>query len=150
MISILADAASNPDFMISGNWLIGALVILIPVVGGVWLKGRASGRSEAQENKVTLQKPVPTLTTRNEALFATKPELDDHVHWSREEFARVWSQFGTERVIDNDELNKIHERINQQSLATSNLKGSVEEIGKNVSQLLHLALHGKTPPNRRS
>lgn len=145
MISILAEAA--PDPLISGNWII--MVIGAVFTGLAHVVGKKQGRAEAQENQVTLKKPIPTLTTRSEALFATKPELDDHVRWARAEFERVWGQFGTERTIDSDELNKIHERINQQSQATANLRGSVEEIGKNVTQLLHLALHGKTPPNRR-
>lgn len=145
----LADVTPPTDFMISGNWLIGFLVAMIPLVGAVWLKAKEAGRAEAQDNNVTLKKPVPTIQTREEPSWATKPELEDHVGWTREEFKRVWGQFGTERGIGNKELTQIHERINQQSQATASLKGAVEQIGENVSQLLHLALHGKTPPRPR-
>jgi hypothetical protein len=95
---------------------------------------------------VTLKKPVPTIQTREEPAWATEPDLQDHVLWTRDEFKRVWGQFGIERTLHNDELTKIHDRINQQSQATATIKGTVEEIGQNVQQLLHLALHGKTPP----
>lgn len=146
---MLAEAAPAGDFQISGNWIIALLVAIIPVLGGVWIKAKQVGRTEAQDSNVTIQKPVPTIQTREEPQWATRPDLDDHIGWTRNEFARVWGQFGTERTIDNEELTKIHDRINQQSLATASLKGSLEEIGKNVSQLLHLCLHGKTPPRAR-
>lgn len=48
------------DFMISGNWLIGAGVALIPILGGVWIKAKKAGLSEASNN-ITLQSPVPTV-----------------------------------------------------------------------------------------
>jgi hypothetical protein len=135
----LAEAA--PDAMISGNWIIGVIGALASA--GALILGKYQGRKEAQESSVTLKKPVPTVVTRSEALFANKPDLDDHVGWTRNEFTRVWSQFGCERTMHNEELTKIHDRINQQSLATSNLRGSVEQIDKNVSQLLTLALNSK-------
>lgn len=147
MMELLANAAQD-DFLISGKWLIALAVAVIPALGAVWIKAKQTGLKEAQESSVTLKKPVPTIQTREEPLWAKDSDLKDHVAWTRNEFGRVWNQFGTEREIDNAELTKIHERINQQMNATSNLKGSVEEIGKNVSQLLHLSLHGKTP-NRR-
>jgi hypothetical protein len=142
---IIATTQPAADFMISGKWLIAFVVAVIPVLGGVWIKAKQAGRAEAQDNNVTLKKPVPTIQTREEPLWATKPDLEDHVGWTRGEFKRVWDQFGAERTIDNDELNKIHERINQQSLTTASLKGTVEKIGENVAQLLHLALHDKAP-----
>lgn len=145
----LADAVQQPDPMISGDWvlkLIGALFTGVALV-----LGRYWGRREKEnESAVTLKKPVPTIQTREEPAWATKPDLEDHVAWTRNEFGRVWGQFGTERNIDNEELNKIHERINQQSTTTATIKGSVEQIEKNVGQLLHLALHGKTPNRPRS
>lgn len=147
MMGLLAATNGAGD----GIWISVAGITAIGGVIAAIIKAFRAGVEKgkaAQDNNVTLKKPVPTIQTREEPQWATKPQLDDHVAWTRNEFGRVWGQFGTERNIDNEELNKIHERINQQANATSNLKGSVEEIGKNVSQLLHLALHGKTP-NRR-
>lgn len=140
----IATAAADP--MVSGNWIIGVIGALASA--GALILGKYQGRKEAAESSVTLKKPVPTVVTRAEELFATKPDVDDHVGWTRNEFTRVWHQFGTERAMHNDELTKIHDRINQQSLATSNLKGSVEEIGKNVTQLLTIALNKPPTPRR--
>lgn len=147
MMHLLAETAAGADPMISGNWIIGLIGALTSLA--TLLIGKRQGIKEAADSNVTLKKPVPTIQTREEPAWATKPELNDFLNWTRDEFKRVWFQFGTERTIDNDELNKIHERINQQSQATASLKGSVEKIGENVGQLLHLALHGKTPPRPR-
>ena len=48
------------DFMISGNWLIGAAVALIPILGGVWVRAKKAGL-RAATNNITLQAPVPTV-----------------------------------------------------------------------------------------
>ena len=126
--------------------------LMLKIIGAIFsgilllLGGRQLGKKEAQESNVTLKKPVPTILTRSEAPFATQPDLEDHVVWTRAEFQRVWGQFGVERTMHNNELTAIHERINQQAQATATIKGSMEEIAKNVAQLLHLALNGKTPP----
>jgi hypothetical protein len=149
MIADILATAASADPLISGDWLLKLIAAFFSGLAGLGV-GRIWGRKEsAAQQDVTLKKPVPTIQTREEPAWATKPDLDDHIGWTRNEFTRVWGQFGTERTIDNDELNKIHDRINQQSLATASLKGSVEEIGKNVTQLLHLSLHGKTPPRQR-
>lgn len=146
---LLAEAAAGADPMISGAWIIKIIGAIF--TGAALILGRYWGRKEKEsEASVTIKKPVPTILTRSEEPFATQPDLDDHVKWCRDEFQRVWGQFGVERKIHNDELTQIHERINVQTNATATIKGSVEEIGKNVAQLLHLALNGKTthPPRR--
>jgi len=148
MMNLLAETGGGGEGLYVSVAAIAAIGVAIAAVIKAFKAGVQKGK-EAMESNVTLKKPVPTIQTREEPAWATKPELDDHVKWARDEFKRVWGQFGTERSIDSAELDKIHERINQQSLATSALKGSVEEIGKNVGQLLHLALHGKTQTNRR-
>jgi hypothetical protein len=146
LLPILADTSPQTDFMISGNWLVGALAILIPVIIAAWFKGKQTGKTEATDNNVTLKKPVPTIQTREEPAWATRPDLEDHVEWAREEFKRVWGQFGIERGLHNKELAEIRSSIASQMQATATIKGSVEKIGENVTQLLHLALNGKTPP----
>lgn len=152
MMEFLANTtAAGADPMISGEWLIKIIGAIF--TGAALILGRYWGRKEKEnESSVTLKKPVPTIQTREEAAWATQPDLEDHVGWTREEFKRVWGQFGVERALHNNELTAIHDRINVQSAATATIKGSVDEIGKNVEQLLHLALHGKgtpPPPTRR-
>ena len=38
------------DFMISGEWVVGACVALIPVIGAVWLKAKGAGIKEATKH----------------------------------------------------------------------------------------------------
>jgi hypothetical protein len=140
LLPILADTSPQTDFMISGNWLVGALAILIPVIIAAWFKGKQTGKTEATDNNVTLKKPVPTIQTREEPRWATKPELVDHIAWTRDELGRVWDQFGTEREIHNGDLNNMHERLNKQSTAVAGLMGAVEKIDQNVNRLLDIQL----------
>jgi hypothetical protein len=144
MMQFLADTGGEGIYM-----SVAAITAVGVAVVAVIKAYRAGVQKGAAVTETTIKKPVPTVTIREEASWAKQPDLDDHVGWTRDEFSRVWAQFVTERHIDNEELGKIHERINQQSTATASLKGSVEKIGENVSQLLHLALHGKTPPRPR-
>ena len=145
-MQLLAETGGGGDGLYMSVAAITAIGVAIAAVIKAYRAGVQKG---AAATETTIKKPVPTVTIREEAQWATRPDLEDHVGWTRNEFKRVWDQFGTERNIDNEELNKIHERINQQSIATASLKGTVEKIGDNVSQLLHLALHGKTPPRSR-
>jgi hypothetical protein len=148
MTDMLANAAAGADPMISGEWIIKIIGAIF--TGAALILGRYWGRKEKEsESSVTIKKPVPTILTRSEDPFATQPDLEDHVKWCREEFQRVWGQFGVERKMHNDELTQIHERINIQANVTATIKGSVEEIGKNVSQLLALALGKNNPPTGR-
>lgn len=141
MIGLLADAAAS-DPMISGNWLIGIIGALSTAVAAII--GKVAGhKAEASNREVTVKKPVPTIQVREEAQWATKPELEDHVETTREEFARVWNQFGVERKIGNEESTKIHERLNKQSEATATLQGSVNEVGKNVARILDVMMNRK-------
>jgi hypothetical protein len=150
MMQFLAEAAAaKPDFMISGNWLIGALVVLIPVIGGVWLKGRDVGRRLGENaREVTLKKPVPTVVTREEAAWATKPDLDEHINRTDKHFAEVWDAIQGERGIARVALGRIHERIDEQSLATARVQGTVDEVKSNVGKLLDLALNRKPGTQR--
>lgn len=148
IMHLLAQTGGAGDGLYISVAAITAIGVAIAAAIKAFKAGVQRGK-EAQDNNVTLRKPVPTIQTREEPAWATKPELQDHVGWTRAEFLRVWGHFEAERGFDANELNKIHERINQQSLATASLKGTVEKVGENVAQLLHLALHGKTPPRSR-
>jgi hypothetical protein len=141
---MMAQVATE-DFQISGKWLIALLVAIIPVVGGVWLKGKSSGKSEV-ENAVTLKKPVPTIVTREEEAWATKPDLEDHIERTEKQIHDIWEAIQAERGIARTALGRIHERLDVQTKVTAMLQGSVEEVGKNVDRLLDLALNRKPPP----
>jgi hypothetical protein len=135
------------DFQISGKWLIAVLVAIIPVIGGVWLKGKSSGKNEV-ENAVTLKKPVPTILTREEPAWATKPELVEHIERTERQIHDIWEAIQSERGIARTALSRIHERLDIQTKVTATLQGSVEEVSKNVSRLLDIAMNRKPPGTR--
>lgn len=143
MTQLLANTPPQPDFMISGNWLLGAIIAVIPILGAVWIKAKQAGRTEAQEASVTVKKPVPTVTIREEPHWATKPDLDDHIDRTDKQFGEIWQAIQQERGIARTALSRIHERLDQQTTATATLQGSVEEVGKNVTLLLSRALNPK-------
>lgn len=139
----LADAGA--DVMISGNWIIALLIALIPVLGGVWIKAKAAGRTEAQDNHVTLKKPVPTIQTREEQRWVPRDEYMERWERADAETSRLWNQFGHERKIWNHEIENVQTRLATQSEATASLQGTVNEVNKTVGQLLSLALNRKPP-----
>lgn len=133
---------ANADAMISGDWvlkLVGALF-----TGAALVLGRYLGRKEIQnESSVTLKKPVPTIQTREEPAWATKPDLDDHIDRTDQHFKEVWEAIQGERGVARVALGRIHERIDEQSLATARVQGTVDEVKSNVGKLLDLALNRK-------
>lgn len=143
MIELIANAAGE---MLSGDWvlkLVGAMF-----TGAALILGRLWGRKESETREVTLKKPVPTVVTREEPQWATRPDLDDHEARTKAEFSEVWKAIDGERKIARDALGNIHKRLDNQSTATATLQGTVNEVKDNVGKLLDLALHRKPPTGR--
>jgi hypothetical protein len=69
---LLLLATTAPDTMISGNWIIAVIGAL--ATAGALLIGKVQGRKEATNN-ITLQSPVPELSTRK---VLTPPSWDAH------------------------------------------------------------------------
>jgi hypothetical protein len=138
--------AAGADALVSGDWvlkLIGAIF-----TGAALVLGRYWGRKESETTReVTLKKPVPTVRTQEEPRYVQREEFREHCDAASAEMRRIWEHFGVERKLANDELSKIHERLNFQSQATSELKGSLDQVQANVKSLLDLAL-GKIPRQR--
>lgn len=143
----MADAAQQADPMISGNWIIG---VIGAVAAGIALViGKKQGRMEGENaREVTLKKPVPTVRTQEEPRYVQREEFREHCEQASSEMQRIWEHFGVERKLANDELSKIHDRLNKQSQATSELKGTLDQVQANVKSLLDLAL-GKIPRPRQ-
>jgi hypothetical protein len=137
MMNLLAETGGSGDGLVMSIGAIAALGVAVTAVVKAFKAGVAKG--ETSQN-VTLKKPVPTIQTREEPQWATKPELVDHIAWTRDELGRVWDQFGTEREIHNGDLNNMHERLNKQSTAVAGLMGAVEKIDQNVNRLLDIQL----------
>jgi hypothetical protein len=147
-MQMLAETGAGGEGLYISVAAIAALGVAIAAVIKAFKAGVQKGK-EAQDNNVTLKKPVPTIQTREEPQWATKPDLQDHIGWTRDEFNRVWDQFGAEREIFNGDLNNMHERINAQSTAVAELMGGVEKIDQNVSRLLDIQLGKSNGPTKR-
>ena len=140
-MQLLAEVV-NGDPMVSGKVVIGIIGAL--TTGAAAIIGKVLGQKQGETSReVTLKKPVPTVVTREEPQWATKPDLDDHIDRTDKQFGEVWQAIQAERGIARTALGRIHERLDAQSMATATLQGSVEEVGKNVSLLLSRALNQK-------
>lgn len=71
LTQLLAD--TNPDPMISGNWIIA---VIGAIAAGIALViGKKQGRAEAEDNNVTIKQPVPTVPMSK---VTTPPSWDAH------------------------------------------------------------------------
>ncbi len=142
-MNLLAEAMHTADPMISGEFV---LKVIGAIFSGVLLLlgGRHIGKKEGETSRdVTVKKPVPTIQIREEAHWATKPELEDHIERTDKRIGEVWDAIQAERGIARTALGRIHERLDAQTKATATLQGCVEEVGKNVNLLLSRALNQK-------
>lgn len=147
MVSWMAAAA--PTGGGDGVWLsVAAITAIGAAVIGV-IKAFKAGEAKGKiSQEFTLKKPVPTVMTREEPAWATKPELEDHITRTDRHFQEVWDAIQGERGIARTALGQIHKRIDEQSLATAKVQGTVDEVKSNVSKLLDLALQRKPPGTR--
>ncbi len=144
MLSLLLLAeATPPDPNIPAAAVVGIIGAITTLVVGIIGKLKLD-QVKNESRDVTLKPPVPTVRTQEEPQWATDPDLKDHVKWTREEFKRVWGQFGTEREIHNKEISQIGKRIDEQAVATAEIKGTVSKIDDNVDKLLDLALNDRS------
>lgn len=130
MMNLLAQtAAGHGDFMVSGKYLIAVLVAIIPVLGGVWLKAKAAGKSEGAS--LRLEDPVPEVPTRKvvvppsfhqfQALDARVSAVETEVREFRNMLGKQFQhviEAGMERevrILDklDDVARAIHARIDQ-------------------------------------
>lgn len=117
------------DFMISGEWVVGALVTLIPIIGAVWIKAKQAGLREATNN-ITIQPPIPEVTTRSAKQYAESAALLAHEGRTAESLAQV-----------AQDIDQIHTRLNAAFHKLDAMEGSVDGIREITGKLLDLALH---------
>ncbi len=137
-------SAANQGRGGDGVWLsVAAITAIGAAVIGI-VKAFKAGEAKGKiSQEFTLKKPVPTVMTREEPAWATKPELEDHIERTDKHFEEIWDAIQGERGIARTALSRIHERIDEQSLATAKVQGTVDEVKSNVSKLLDLALQRK-------
>lgn len=143
-MNLLAEVTQAGDPMISGNWLIALIGTLSTAAAAII--GKVLGQRQGENSReVTLKKPVPTVVTREEPQWATKPDLDEHIERTDKHFAEVWNRFESERGVARDSANNIHRRLDKQSEATAAVQASLNEVKETTGKLLDLALN----PNKR-
>ena len=140
MMNMLAEVTRGFDGVTVGVGAITALGIAIAAVVKAYRSGVQKGSSTTE---TTLKKPVPTLTVREEAQWATKPDLDDHIERTDKHFAEVWNQFESERGVARDSANNLHRRLDKQSEATAAVQASLNEVKETTGKLLDIALNRK-------
>lgn len=128
-MQLLAEAAAAPDTMISGKWLLAIIPAVIAALGAVWVKAKNAGIREATNN-ITIQSPVPEVTTRSAKQYAENAALLAHEGRTAESLAQV-----------AQDIDQIHTRINAAFHKLDTLDGSVEGIREITGKLLDLALH---------
>lgn len=140
MMNMLAEVTRGFDGVTVGVGAITALGIAIAAVVKAYRSGVQKGSSTTE---TTLKKPVPTLTVREEAQWATKPDLDDHIERTDKHFAEVWNRFESERGVARDSANNLHRRLDKQSEATAAVQASLNEVKETTGKLLDIALNRK-------
>ena len=134
-----------------GAWIsLGAITALGIAIAAV-VKAYRSGVQKGATTGVTLNKPVPTINVREEAHWATRPELEDHVKRSDNQFRDVWNRFESDRNVARESANNMHRRLDKQSEATAAVQASLNEVKDTTGKLLDIALgHNQTrkPPGR--
>lgn len=140
MIEVIANVAPA-DPMISGNWIIGLIGAI--AAGIALVVGKMQGRKEAESRDVKIQKPVPTIQTREEPRWATKPELEELGERTDKQIGEIWTAIQSERGVARESLSRIHTRIDSQANATAAVQATINEVKHTVGKLLDIALHRK-------
>jgi hypothetical protein len=129
------------DFMISGNWLIGAGVALIPILGTVWIRAKKAGLSEAKNN-ITIQTPVPTVPVSkvySPPTFFQHTELArrvdkleiNHEELSRELRREMGESFRRLMDVGEERKDKLMDKID------ASAKGFHERVNQIVNEFHH-------------
>jgi hypothetical protein len=138
MMNLLAETVGSGDGLVMSIGAIAALGVAVAAVVKAFKAGVAKGETS---QTVTLKKPVPTIQTREEPHWATKPELDEHIQRTDKHFADIWLRFESDRSAARESANNIHKRLDKQSEATAGVQASLNEVKETTRTLLDLALH---------
>lgn len=146
MIALLAEITqTQPDTLISGNWLIGIIGALstatAAIIGKVRVdqvkRQRTSTRIEDQPLAVSL---VETLATKEEMR-----ELEGRLV---AEIKKLESAASKERDVARTANGNLHARIDKSAEAMAEMKGQLIQISANLNRLVDMAV-GKSPRTPR-
>lgn len=125
-MQLLAEVGGGFDGVTVGVGAITALGIAITAVVKAYKSGVQKG---SLDSNVTVKKPVPTVTIREEAQWATSPDLKAHESRTSEALGQI-----------RDDIDQIHTRLNSAFRKLDTLDGSVSGIQDITGKLLDLAL----------
>lgn len=124
-MNLLAEVGGY-DGVTVGVGAITALGIAIAAIVKAYKSGVQKG---SLDSNVTVKKPVPTVTIREEAQWATSPDLKAHESRTSEALSQI-----------RDDIDQIHTRLNSAFRKLDTLDGSVSGIQDITGKLLDLAL----------
>lgn len=143
MMNLLADV------MISGEWITTISVAVIGAIGAVWLKGRSSGKQEAQESSVSIADQPVHVSTEERPQWVTRQTFDEHVQRMEASIDEIKDSLDGERGIARVANGNLHKRLDALSEKfgdrLSNLEGTSKGVNETVNKLLDIAL-GKIKP----
>ena len=149
---MMADvSAEKQDPMISGNWLVNALVILIPVIASAFVvvvgknHWKAQGNKEAQKRTTTIEgQPLGVKLEEQPDPPATKKELSALEERITRELKKIEEALGKERDIARVANGNLHARADKSVEVMAEMKGELKQISENVDRLLDLAMKRPT------
>jgi hypothetical protein len=145
MIAQFIAESTQPDTMISGTWLIGAIGALSTaaalIIGKLQVdkvkRDKTSTRIEDQPISISL---VETLATKEEM-----KELEGRLV---DEIKKLEGSISKERDIARTANGNLHARIDKSAEAMAEMKGQLIQISANTSRLIDMAM-GKQPRTPR-
>lgn len=140
----MAEAAAAGDPMIPGAWLTTFVVAVIGAVGMAWQ--RMAGRKDGETSReVTLKKPVPKVTVKEDPDFVTRDEMKEHLERIEGGFTEVKRMIENDRGTARTSIGNIHKRIDSMSESLGGrvaaVGAKIDEVGKNVGLLLEVQIH---------
>lgn len=125
-IQLLADTGGGGDGLYMSVAAITAIGVAIAAVMKAYRAGVQKG---AATTETTIKKPVPTVTIREEAQWATSPDLKAHENRTSDAINQI-----------RTDIDQIHTRLNSAFRKLDTLDGSVSGIQDITGKLLDLAL----------
>jgi hypothetical protein len=130
----IATTAADAGDTVSTKIFYGVIAAIVSAVVGAIMRnqGRQIGRREEQQRQqgnVTIDSPVPEITTREATRFADSKQLDEHKSTTDTKFAEI-----------AEDIDQIHTRLNAAFKVLNTLEGTVGGIKDNVGLLLDRAM----------
>jgi hypothetical protein len=143
-------ATGADDGSVSTTIFYGVITAIITAAVGAIMRyqGKQIGKTEErarQQGNVTIDSPIPEVTTRPAAVFIVRSEFDELKADMEKNFDELKKAMAEERRIAREAQGRVHSRSDANAVALAELKGEVHGMSKNVERLLTLATNPKPP-----